>query len=500
MKRLSGLDANFLYNETPTEHMHTLKLAVLDPPPGDQLPWELIRSEIATRMLTWPAFSRKVVRVPGDLNHPVWVEVAEPDMAYHLRRARIPSPGGPREMDQVVGRLAGWPLDRAHPLWQVWMLEGRADGRIAVLVKVHHCVADGMAANALLASILSTEPGAGPTPDAGSDTGEPDSPDGEAGAVPGRGEHEPGSRELLVGATRDLVFDTIKLPSALWGLRGSLGRRKAATAELEAMASEAEAAPGRPPEAELPPRPLLDTPQTSFNRSITAARAVSTSVLPLEPMLDVRRALGVTLNDVLLTLAGGALARVLHEGGEEPDRSLTASVPVSSDPPPRPGEPPRLTGNKVSNLFVSLHTELEDPLERLAAVHRSVLGAKRLHEATGSDLMEVMLGYTPPKPYAWAMQRYSGLDVADLHRSPVNVIVSNVPGPRQPLWVAGARLVEFFSAGPVLEGIGVNITAWSYIDTMDVMVISCARAMPEPSRVTDAMSSVLADMHAAAGS
>ena len=171
-----------------------------------------------------------------------------------------------------------------------------------------------------------------------------------------------------------------------------------------------------------------------------------------------------------------------------------SSVPVSSEPAPEPGDPPRRAGNKVSNLFVSLHTEADDPLERLEAVHRSMSGAKRLHEATGSDLMETMLDYTPPKPYAWAMRQYSGSDLADLHRAPVNVIVSNVPGPREPLWVGGARLVEFFSAGPVLEGIAVNVTAWSYIDAMDVMVTSCARAMPEPEEVTAAMARGLEEL------
>ncbi|MGI9577891.1 MAG: wax ester/triacylglycerol synthase domain-containing protein, partial [Microthrixaceae bacterium] len=375
MERLSGLDANFLYNETPTEHMHTLKLAVLDPPDGDELPWELIRTEIASRMLTWPAFRRKVVRVPGDLNHPVWVAEDDPDMGYHLRRARIPSPGGAREMDHVVGRLAGWPLERDHPLWQVWMLDGRADGRIAVLVKVHHCVADGVAANALLASILSTEPRSNASPPTVQDS----SPSA-SGTDQASGESEPDNRELLANAARDLVFDTIKLPSALWGLRGSLGRRRRATAELEAISAEIEGGGSadelgsRIAEAELPPRPVLDTPKTSFNRSITAARAVSTALLRLEPMLEVRSAAGVTLNDVLLTLVGGALARILHEGGEDPDRALTASVPVASDPQPEPGRPPQLPGNTVSNPFVSLHPELEDPPEQLAAVHHSVVG------------------------------------------------------------------------------------------------------------------------------
>ncbi len=468
MQRLSGLDANFLYNETPTEHMHTLKLAVLDPPEGKQLPWDLVRHEVGRRMAHWPAFARKVVAVPGDLNHPVWVEAGEPDLGYHVRRARIPDPGTPHEMDLVVARLAGWPLDRQHPLWQVWLLEGRADGRMAVLVKVHHCVADGIAANALLASIMSTDPHAGlpaETPTRGNERGE----------EPLGSERDPGSRELLAHAAKDLVFDALRVPATALGLRDSVRKRRRAMEELEAGGGE------------MPPRPILDTPKTSFNRAITAARSVSTSTLALAPMLDVKKRSGVTLNDVLLTIVGGALMEVLADNGERPTMSLTASVPVSSEPPPEPGQPPRRSGNKVSNLFVSLHTEIVDPLERLEAVHGSMVGAKSLHDATGSDLMETMLGYTPPRPYAWAMQRYSGLDVADLHRAPVNVIVSNVPGPREPLWVAGARLVEFFSAGPVLEGIALNVTAWSYIDAMDLMVTACARALPEPSRVSEGM-------------
>ena len=469
MERLSGLDANFLYNETATGHMHTLKLAVLEPPRSGPPPFELLREEIGRRMSAWPAFSRRLVRVPADLNHPVWVEAGETDLGYHVRRAHIPGPGGSREMDQLVGRLAGWPLNRNHPLWQVWMLEGRADGRIAVLVKVHHCVADGVAATALLASIMSVDadaeiPDEAPDPDSGH-------PEQEEAAP----EPAPGTRRLLTDASRDLVFDTLRLPASVVRMRTAILRRRREVERLNEAG------------AELPPRPILDTPVTSFNRSITAARAVATATLPLQPMLAAKRAHGATLGDVLLTLVGGALTGVLAEDGEHPDRSLTASVPVSSDPPPRPGQQPRRTGNKVSNLFVSLHTEVELPAERLAAVHRSMSGAKQLHEALGADVMETLLAYTPPRPYGWAMRRYSGFDLADLHRAPVNVIVSSVPGPREPLWVSGARLVEFFSAGPILEGIGVNVTAWSYIDSMDIMVTTCARALPEPARVTEGM-------------
>lgn len=452
-QRLSGLDASFLYNETPTEHMHTLKLAVLDPPEVE-LPFEVVREVIGERMRQWPAFTRRVMEVPGDLHHPVWVPVAGLHLGYHVRRARIPEPGDGAAMDAVVGRLAGWPLDRAHPLWQVWVLEGRSDGRLAVLVKLHHCVADGVAANALLGGLMSQPP------------------PGTRGAHVAR---SPARRELLADAMRDLWADLAALPSVLNRVRAAVSRRQQVLGELSRDGGE------------LPPRPILDTPRTSFNRAITAARSVATTTLELAPVLEVRRSAGVSVNDVFLTLVGGALMEMLSQAGERPGAPVTASVPVSSEKAGPAGSEPRRTGNKLSNLFVSLHTEIDDPHERLQAVHRSMSAAKRLHDALGAEVMETLLGYTPPKPYRWAMKAYSGLDVADLHRAPVNVIASNVAGPRERLEADGAELVDFYSAGPVLEGIGVNVTAWSYVDRVDVMAIACARAVPEPHRLTRAL-------------
>lgn len=454
------MDASFLYNETPTEYMHTLKLAVFDPP-EDPMPFEVAREAIGELMWRWTAFTRRLVHVPGDLHHPVWVPVGELDLTYHVRRARVPAPGDHAAMETLVGRLAGWALDRDRPLWQVWFLEGRSDGRMAVLMKLHHCVADGVAANALLASLMA-EPGDG----------------GDALRV-GR---PPTRRELLADATRDLVADLRGLPSVLSNMRHAVKRRRDVLTELSRSGVEA------------PPRPILDTPVTSFNRAITAARSVATGTLDLPPVLAAKARYGCTMNDVFLTLVGGALTEVLASAGEHPRASLIASVPVSFEPRRTGNTELRRTGNKVSNLFVSLHTEITDhrsqitdPGERVAAVHVSTVAAKRLHEALGASVMETLLSYTPPRPYRWVMQAYSGLDLADRHRAPVNVICSNVPGPREQLSVGGVKLVEFYSAGPVVEGIGVNITAWTYADRMDVMVIACARAMPEPHRLIEAL-------------
>lgn len=495
MERMTGLDANFLYNETPSEHMHTLKLAVLDPPEGGPVPVEAMREEIARRMGSWPAFSRRVVRVPLDLHHPLWVEAGPIDVDAHVHVARIPEPGDDAAMDAVVAEIAGTPLDRSRPLWEVWLLEGRADGRIAALAKIHHCVADGLAANALLGAIMTTGPGPFPGEPAVDHPGPP--PCGPPPAEP-----VPTGGRLLAGALSDLARDARRLPTAVRETRVRMSARRAAADRIVEEGGEA------------PPRPILDTPATPMNRAVTPRRAAATGTLPLAPLLAAKRAAGATLNDVLLTLAGGALTEVLDCRADTlasraaspspgPARrrgnrttSLTASVPVASEHP-APGAPPRLSGNKVSNLFVSLHTEIADPLERLRAVHRSMDSAKALHDAVGADVMETWLAYTPPRPYAWAMRGYSGLHVADHHRAPVNVIVSCVPGPREPLWVAGARLAGFWSAGPVLEGIAVNITAWSYCDNLDVMVTSCARALPEPAAVVEAMADAMAALEAA---
>jgi len=283
------------------------------------------------------------------------------------------------------------------------------------------------------------------------------------------------------------VADTVTFPSAMWRLQRAMSRRRRAARELAVAGGE------------LPPRPILDTPETSVNGSLTAARAVATASLPLGPMLEVKRAAGVTLNDVLLDLVGTGLTDVLAEEGEVPDASLTAVVPVSADPPPTPGEPPRRTGNRLSNLFVSLHTDIDDPGERLAAVHRSVEGAKDLYAAMGADTVLGLQAYTPPGPYRWAMAQYSRHSVADMHSPPVNVIVSNVHGPRRPLWIDGARLVEFFSAGPIYAGASLNVTAWSYLDDMDLLVTSCARRFPEPARLVRAMARALDELADAVG-
>jgi diacylglycerol O-acyltransferase len=459
MQRLTGLDAGFLYMEAPSLHMHTLKVAVLDPAPGvDELPIEWVRGQIETRLHLLPPFRRRLMTVPFGFHHPVWVDDPDFDITYHVRRHRIAAPGGVAEMDDAIGEIASRPLDRARPLWELYVLEGRADGRIAVLVKIHHAAADGVAASQLLANVMGTDATA-PEPD-----GEPFVP-----------EPLPSRARLLSDAFFEHLTQLALLPlllaRTLVRLSSVVRHRRGADVS--------------------PPRPILDTPRTSFNAGLTSRRAFASGSLPLDEVKSVKAALGVTLNDVVLGVVAGSLRQYLARRGELPDRPLVAGVPVSTD---KPDAVARLGGNKVSNLFTTLATDEPDPLVRLRAIHAVTSEAKVVQNLLGAEMMQDWVQYTPPGPYSWFMRLYSRFNVADRHHPPLNVVVSNVPGPREPLYAGGARLAELYSVGPVLEGIGLNITVWSYLDRLYVGVLACRDATPDVASIVNGLGDALDEL------
>jgi WS/DGAT/MGAT family acyltransferase len=238
--------------------------------------------------------------------------------------------------------------------------------------------------------------------------------------------------------------------------------------------------------------PILQTANTPFNGALTARRSFATAELPLADVRGVRAAFGVSVNDVVLALVAGSLRRHLLATGTLPARPLVAGVPVAADPTAG-----RLSGNRVSNLFTSLRTDLDDPVARLGAIHDVTAAAKEVQDLLGVELLADWITYTPPRPYAWLMRLYSRLRIAERHRPPLNVVVSNVPGPRQPLYVAGGRLAGIWSVGPILEGIGLNVTVWSYLDTVHVGVLGCRDHWDDLHVVTDGMTAALDELVAA---
>jgi diacylglycerol O-acyltransferase len=364
-----------------------------------------------------------------------------------------------RELEDLIGEIAGTQLDRSQPLWEMHVVDGLGAGRVAVVTKMHHALADGVAANALLANITDEGPSIG--------TGRPLEPTPQPRDVALRG---------LLDAVRQIALLPDLLVRSLLGLVAVLRLRRGSQ--------------------HSPPRPLLDTPRTSFNGAITERRTFATATLPLEDFKRVRKAVpGVTLNDVVLAVVAGALRDWLLAKGELPAKALTAGVPVGTDVA---NDQPRLVGNRVSNLFTCLHTDVADPVERLRAIASTTAVAKEVQHTLGADMLADWSQFAPPALLRAFMRGYSRVRGADRHPAPFNVVVSNVPGPREPVSFVGARLTELFSVGPILEGIALNVTVWSYLDQMHFSLLTCPDNLPDLRALATRLQRALDDLLAAA--
>jgi diacylglycerol O-acyltransferase len=437
---MPGVDAGFLYMETPTLHMHTIKVALLDVSGLPAYSFETFKAELVRRLHLLPPFRRRVVEVPLQLNHPLWVEDREVDADRHVLHHVLAPGSGIVQLEDLVGRVASSPLDRSGPLWEMHVVEGLPDGHVAVVTKMHHAMADGLAANALLSNITDDGPGLG----------------AERPLEP-----TPGPRDLAIQGLLDAVRQIALIPRlllrTLTSLLAVLRLRREATVTT--------------------PRPLLDTPRTSFNGAITARRTFATATLPLDDFKRVRKAVpDVTLNDVVLAVVASAMRSWMDEHGEHLEKPLTAGVPVGTD---ALSGLPRLGGNRVSNLFTCLHTDVDDPVERLLAISRTTSAAKDVQRTLGAEMLADWSQFAPPAPFRAFMHAYSRRRGADRHPAPFNLVVSNVPGPKQPVAFGGARMTEMFSVGPILEGIPLNVTVWSYLDQMHFSLLSC------PDKIAD---------------
>lgn len=457
MERLTGVDASLLYMETPTAHMHTMKIAVLEPATGRAFDPGRIRAELIRRLPLLPPFRRRIVEVPLGFHHPVWVNV-DVDIDAHLHWVTVPPPGDARQLDEIVSNIASVPLDRALPLWGVWMVEGLEGGRMAAVAKIHHAVADGVAVSALLQNAI------GSVADAGTSLSE------EAEPLPTR-------RRLLREAFGEHRQQVRRLPALV---------RRTAT-------NLADVARRRKTLEPSPPMPLLDAPHAAFNGALTGERVFASASLPLADVKAVRAAFGVTVNDVALAFVSGAIRRYLLARGALPSKPLVAEVPAATDV----RGATRLSGNRLSNIFTSLCTDVADPVERLKAIRATVVSAKEIHERLGSDMFNEWSHFAPPRAFAGFVRLYSRFRIADRHRPPVNVIVSSVPGPREPLEFGGVRLADLFSVGPIIEGAALNVTAWSYVDRFNVGVLSCPDRLRDPHEITDGIRASLDELVAA---
>lgn len=463
IERLRGIDAAFLYLETPSQHMHVTATMLFEPAPlhlpGGAAPdaamvAAVMADRLAHRLAADPSFRRRLAAAPLAMAHPAWVDATDFDVDDHVRLVTLPVPGSREQLREEVGRIAQVPLDRRRPLWELTAIAGVEGGLVAVVLKVHHAMVDGVSGVELFARLfvdacLQEPKGAPPV------------------AVP--------SPFALVASAG---VAALTLPGRVY---------RTVTRTLGVLGPAVRAALG----SVAAPAPTLpfSAPRTALNRALTAERRVAFGRVPLADIKEVKTAFAVTVNDVVLGACALALGEYLREKGEDPQQPLVASVPVSEH-----GADDAAAPNRVSVMFVGLPVHLREAGEVLSFVHAGAAGAKRLHGALGRAMLAEWAELAPPAILTAAAGLYSRWQLADRLPPPHSVVISNVPGPPFTLTTEEARLVAAYPIGPVLEGAGINISVLSYVDTVHVGLVTCPRTVPDPAELARGIERAVAAM------
>ncbi|HEU4363013.1 MAG TPA: wax ester/triacylglycerol synthase family O-acyltransferase [Mycobacterium sp.] len=450
MQRLSGLDASFLYLETSAQPLHVCSILELDTSTMlGGYTFDRLRDELALRIKAMPVFREKLADSPLNLDHPVWVEDRDFDVDRHLHRIGLPPPGGRIELAEIAGHIAALPLDRSRPLWETWVIEGlggwadsERGNRIAVMTKMHHAGVDGMTGANLMSLLCSTE----------ADAQAPDPVDGPGDAT---------ELEIVLGGLARFVSRPLHLVNTLPGT-------------LSAVVKTVQRA--RSGTTMTPP---FTAPRTAFNARLTSHRNIAYAQLDLGDIKKVKDHFGVKVNDVVMALVSGVLRQFLLDRGELPGNSLVAMVPVSvhgrSD---RPGR------NQVSGMFSRLETQISDPGERLHAIAQSNSVAKQHSSAIPATLLQDWSQFAAPAVFGVAMRVYAKTRLTS-SRPVHNLVVSNVPGPQEPLYFLGCEISAMYPLGPVFHGSGLNITVMSLNGKLNVGIISCPELLPDLWELAD---------------
>ncbi len=480
MERLTGLDGAFVSLESPTTHLQILGALVFDPDGVEGgVDFGTVRSLIADRLPLVPPFRKRMVEVPFGLQHPAMVDDPDFDLDYHVRRVCLPEPGGRGELADLVADLASRPLDRRRPLWEFHVVEGLEHGRLAIVPKVHHSIIDGVSGAQVMAAFFDLEPLAAPVPlfgrTAPNDSGAGSS--GQSAPSPGPG----WSPDPLPGEWRQWRGVLGSLPGHANGLVRTVSR-SLRTAKAVSARNREELGP-------LPPA-LFEAPRTSINRAISPHRRVALAELPLSEVRRVRQVLGGTTNDVVLAVTAGALRSFFASRGEEPASSLVGMVPISV----RTEEEDGALGNRVSAMLVSLATTVADPVARLRRIREETRTAKEQSRFVDAEVFAGWAQALAPSVATRLTRLVTNLRLFD-HVSPLfNLIVSNVPGPDFPLYLAGAPMVAMYPLGPIVEGVGMNVTVFSYLDVLYVGVQGCRELTPDLDVMAGALGRSLAEL------
>lgn len=446
MQALSGLDASFLFLETNKIPMHIGGVAILE----GSLNFEEFKTFIAQRVHTVNKLTEKLVTSPLNVDRPHWVFDEDFDLNLHLHRTALPRPGGWAELRYLASKVFSLKLDRDRPLWEFTFVEGIdnipqvPEGSVALISKVHHSAFDGKSGAQLMSMLFDISPKPRPVP-----------------AVKEREKAQvPGAISMLTKGAFNLASRTTKLPGLLW----ETGKATVKTSYISKVHG-----------IDMPTLPFT-APPTRFNDTVSVERIWDSSILDLARVKAIRKAVqDATLNDVVLTICSGALRRYLQEKDELPEKPLVAMVPVSTRTDAQKDD----MGNQVTAMYIQLATDEADPIKRLETIHINTVIGKLYQDAIDA---ESLMGFAEVIPFGLAgvaARYYSRANIAKKHNPIFNLVITNVPGPQIPLYLAGHKLHVNMGTAPIIDGMGLIIPVLSYDGTISLSPTSASNLMPD---------------------
>lgn len=447
IQAISGMDATFLYGESPTNHMHVGSVAVIE----GSLKFDTFKQIIQSRLHFMPKMRQRLMYVPLSIDYPYWVDDPHFDIDLHMSHIALPKPGGWKELRDVASKEFSEALDPSRPLWSFTFVEGLDSipqlppGSVAIISKMHHVAIDGVGGAELLSVIfdLSAEKGDIPAP------------------KPFKPKPLPNELALIAKSTLSFMEEPLKLPKIL---------TTALTATLKTGFLT------RVQKANLPTAPFT-APDTPINGIISARRKWNTAILTLDRVLTLKKIMGTTMNDVMLAICAGALRRYLLEKDKLPKKPMVAMVPVSTR---TSGDTEGASGsNQVVPMLVQIATNIEDPIERLNVIHENTARGKTYQNAIGTKSLASMAEVIPFGVANQAARLYSRFHVSNLHSPVFNLSITNVPGPNMPLYIHGHKLMTIMGMAPIIDGMGLIITILSYNGLVTVSPTSDANSMPD---------------------
>lgn len=445
IQSITGLDASFLYGENERSPMHVGSVAIIE----GKLEFEDFKKTILSRIHQIPKLRQRLMFVPMSIDTPYWVDDPEFNVDLHMQHVALPEPGGWQELRRMASAEFSKPLDRSRPLWNFLFVEGLdtlsqvPKGSVAIISKIHHAAIDGMAGAGMLSLIFDMSP----------QVKDPKPP------KPWRPRSLPNEISLITKSAVSFAKDPFKFPKIL---------------ATTASATVKSGVLNRIQSVKLPTAPF-SAPNTPLNGIISAQRKWNTTLLEFDRVKKLKNVMGTTLNDVILAICAGALRRYLDEKGKLPKKPLVAMVPIST----RSKEENQTEGNKLSAMLVQLATQIEDPIERLEAIHENTIRGKTYQGAIGAKSLSNLAEVVPFGVANQAARLYSRFNVAKMHNPVFNVVITNVPGPQIPIYIQGHKLHSVMGMAPIIDGMGLIITVFSYNGKISISPTSDARSMPD---------------------